>query len=230
MMNVYIIIAMLKHIVVRIVLSTAIFTTKDSKSEYDIRLVKVNEREVIASAILIGLTFSIITISLIIYLKGSNIMIIIAGILLSIGLSQQLISIGIDAIAINLNNFISSWNSILYMLSRIRKGDEWRYVENESNRIFIYPHIIYSLPKMINEPKVSSSKLIKYLEEHKDEVNYTHSIYDFEPSLLAFSQYLIEHLHNKLLLYDTLTNIQQRTGNVNPVLFIAIGTLVWLLS
>ncbi len=229
-MNAYIMAAMVRHIIIRIVLSTALFTSKDSSNEYDIKLVKVREKEVIVSAVLIGIIFSSITILSVVYLKGSNTMIIIAGILLSIGLSQQLISIGIDAIAINLNNFISSWNSILYMLSRIRKGDEWRYVENESNRIFIYPHIIYSLPKVINEPKVSSSKLIKYLEEHKDEVNYAHSIYDFEPSLLSFSQYLIEHLHNKLLLYDTLTNIQQRTGNVNPVLFIAIGTLIWLLS
>ncbi|RMF29435.1 MAG: hypothetical protein D6752_06010 [Candidatus Nitrosothermus koennekii] len=226
MMNVYIIVAMLKHIV-RTVFPTIVF--KDKKSVYDIRLVKINEREVILSAILISTIFFIIAASLIVYIRGEHIFITLAGLLLAIAFAQQLISVCIDAITTNLNNFISTWNSTLYTLSRIRKGDEWRYVENESNRIFIYPHIIYTLPNTINEPKVSSNKLIKYLLDHKDEVDYPHVIYDFEPSLLAFSQYLIEYLHNKLLLYDRLTNIQQITGTVNPILFLAIGEIIWLL-
>lgn len=225
-MNVYIIIAMLKHIV-RTVFPTIIF--KDKKNVYDIRLVKINEREVILSAILISTIFFIIAASLIVYIRGEHIFITFAGLLLAIAFAQQLISVCIDAITTNLNNFISTWNSTLYTLSRIRKGDEWRYVENESNRIFIYPHIIYTLPNIINEPKVSSNKLIKYLLDHKDEIDYPHVIYDFEPSLLAFSQYLIEYLHNKLLLYDRLTNIQQITGTVNPILFLAIGEIIWLL-
>jgi hypothetical protein len=225
-MNGYIIVAMFKHIA-RTVFPTIIF--KDIKSIYDIRLVKINEREVILSAILIGTIFFIIAAALILYIRGDHILITFAGLLLAIAFAQQLISVCIDTITTNLNNFISTWNSTLYTLSRIRKGDEWRYVENESNRIFIYPHIIYTLPNTINEPKVYSNTLIKYLIDHKDEVDYHHTIYDFEPSLLAFSQYLIEHLHNKLLLYDRLTNIQQITGTVNPILFLAIGEIIWLL-
>ncbi len=229
-MNSYIIISMLKHIVIRILFSTVLLTYKRLKRGYDIRLVKVKEEDVIISALLIGIIFALIIISSTIYFKGSNPMIIIAGILLSIGLSQQLISISIDVVVINLNNFISEWNSILSITSRIRRGDEWRHFENECNKIFIYPHIIYSLPSSIHAHKIGINTIIKYIEEHKDEVDYIHSIYEFEPSLLAFAQHLLDNLHEKLLLYDNLTNIQQRTGNINPILFIAIGTLVWLLS
>lgn len=228
-MYAYVIGAMVRHIV-RIVISTVFLTYTDSKSKYDVRLAKVNAKAVMVSAALIGVIFLSITTFLVVYIKGSAIIITIAGIIISIGFAQQLVSIGIDAISTNFNNFISTWNSVLYMLSRIRKGDEWRYVENESDRIFIYPHIIYSLPKTINEPKVSTSKLIKYIQEHQHEVNYPHSVYDFEPSLLSFSQYLIEYLHNKLLLYDTLIDIQQRTSGVNPILFLAIGEIIWLLA
>lgn len=225
-MDSYIIIAMFKH-VARTVFPTVII--KDIKSIYDIRLIKINEREVILNAILIATIFFVIAAALIVYIRGDHILITFAGLLLATAFAQQLISVCIDTVTTNLNNFISSWNSILYTLSRIRKGDEWRYVENESNRIFIYPHIIYTLPNVINEPKISSTKLIKYLVEHKDEIDYPHTIYDFEPSLLAFSQYVIEHLHSKLLLYDRLTNIQQITGTVNPILFLAIGEIIWLL-
>jgi len=229
-MNNYIIIAMLKHIVVRILFSTVLLTYKRLKRGYDIRLVKVNEDEVIISALLIGTIFALIIISSTIYFKGSNYMIIIASILLAIGLSQQLISLSIDVIVVNLNNFISEWNSILSVITKIRHSNEWRYFENECNKIFIYPHIIYSLPADIRQPKIGIDAIIKYIEDHKDHLDYIHQVYEFEPSLLAFSQHLLDYLHEKLLLYDNLTNIQQRTGNINPILFIAIGTLIWLLS
>jgi len=86
------------------------------------------------------------------------------------------------------------------------------------------------MPPELDELKVSSAKIIKYADEHKTEIDYPQEIYDEEPSLLSFAQYVTEYIKDRLHVYDRLSNIQQRTGNVNPVVFIALGTLIWLLS
>lgn len=226
-MNPYIMGAMLKHIALRIILLTTL--TKDKDKGYDIKLVNVKEGEVIRCALLIAFIFATITIMLVSYVKGSNQNIIIASVLLSIGLGQQFISLAIDVITMNLNNFISRWNSIVYTLAKMRNGDEWKYIENESSKIFIYPHIIHSLPSEIGF-KTSFTRLTRYIVDKKDEANYPHTVYEFDSSLLSFAEYMIEYLHDKLVLYDYLTNLQQRTSNINPVIFIAVGTLIWLLS
>ncbi|MEM2966117.1 MAG: hypothetical protein QXK74_05205 [Candidatus Nitrosocaldaceae archaeon] len=228
-MNFYIINIMIKHIVLRIVLLSAFAKKKYIDKTYNIRLINANENEIIKSALFIAIIFGIITILLVSYIKGSNINIIVASILLSIGLGQQFIALAIDALVINLNNFISIWNSIIYTLARMRHNDEWRYIENECSKIFIYPHIIYSLPTDLGV-KASLTKLVGYVIEKKNDINYPHKVDDTEQSLLSFAEYTVEYLREKLVLYDYLTNIQQRTSNVNPIIFIAIGTLIWLLS
>lgn len=228
-MNFYIINVMTKHIVLRILLLSAFTKKRYVEKTYNIRLINVHENEIINSALFIATIFGIITILLVSHLKGSNINIIIASILLSIGLGQQFIALAIDVLVINLNNFISVWNSIIYTLARMKHNDEWRYIENECSKIFIYPHIIYSLPKDLGV-KASLTKLVGYIMEKKNDINYPHKVDDTEQSLLSFVEYTVEYLHEKLILYDYLTNIQQRTSNVNPIIFIAIGTLIWLLS
>jgi hypothetical protein len=229
----YIVKEMLRHLILRLILSATFVVLRQRKpiTEYNERLTKLKERDVLVSAALLGIFFSAITIAFVASIKGgTNELVVAAGVLLSIGLSQQIMSIGIDAITTNSNGFISSWNSVLYSLAKQRAGHEWRFIENEVNQIFIYPHIVYVMPPELDELKVSSTKIIKYIDEHKSEIDYPQEIYDEEPSLLSFGQYTIEYLKDRLHIYDRLSNIQQRTGNVNPVVFISLGTLIWLLS
>jgi len=229
----YIVKEMLRHLVVRLILSATFVVLRQRKhvTEYNIRLNKLKERDVLVSAALLGIFFSAITIAFVASIKGGmNELVVAAGVLLSIGLSQQIMSIGIDAVTTSLNGFVSSWNSVLYSLAKQKEKPEWRFIENEAHQVFIYPHIVYVLPPELDELKVASAKIIKYLDEHKAEIDYPHKVYDDEPSLLSFAQYTTEYLRDRMRVYDRLLNIQQRTGNVNPVVFIALGTLIWLLS
>ena len=232
-MIVYIVKEMLKHVVVRLV-STATFTTlrqKRSYTEYNMQLIKHHEREFLISAALIGIAFGILATWLVVMIKGDeSILIVVAGILLAIGLSQQIMSIGLDAITLSLNGFISAWNSILFQFARQKPSPEWRFIENEASQIFIYPHIVYALPSELSGAKIGTAKIIQYLTEHSSELEYPQKIYNEEPSLLSFAQYATEYLKERLHVYDRLSNIQQRSGTVNPVVFVALGTLIWLLS
>jgi len=229
----YIVREMLKHLVVRLILSATFVVLRQRKpvTEYNTRLIKLKERDILVSAALLGIFFSAITIAFVASIKGgTNELTVAAGVLLSIGLSQQIMSIGIDAVTISLNGFMSSWNSVLYSLAKQRSNPQWRFIENEAHQVFIYPHIVYVLPPELDELKVGSAKIIKYADEHKAEIDYPQKIYDEESSLLSFAQYATDYLRDRLHVYDRLSNIQQRTGNVNPVVFIALGTLIWLLS
>ena len=229
----YIVKEMLRHLVLRLVLSATFVVLRQRKpvTEYNTSLIKLKERDVLVSAASLGIFFSAVTIAFVASSKGgTNEMVVAAGVLLSIGLSQQIMSIGIDAVTTNLNGFLSSWNSVVYLLAKQRGNPEWRFIENEANQVFIYPHIVYVLPPELDELKVASAKIIKYVDEHKAEIDYPQKIYDEEPSLLSFAQHAIEYLRDRLHTYDRLSNMQQRTGNVNPVVFISLGTLIWLLS
>ena len=233
-MNSYIIKEMLRHLVVRVVLSATFIALRQRRSprEYNIDLIWREEREIITSAAIIGIVFGVLTTWLVVMIKGDDsILIVIAGILLSIGLSQQVMSISLDAITVSLNGFISSWNSVFNLLAKQRAKAEWRFIENETHQIFINPHVIYLLPSELDEPKPSMEKITKYLDEHRWELKFPLvKLYHDEPSLLSFSQHSIEYLRDRLHVADRLFNIQQRSGAVNPVMFIALGTLIWLLS
>lgn len=229
----YIVKEMLRHVIIRLVTSATFITLRHKRSatEYNIRLIKQREREFLISAAIIGIAFGILATWLVVMIKGGeSILIVIAGILLAIGLSQQIMSLGLDAITLSLNGFVSSWNSVLYRFARQKPSPEWRFIENEANQVFIYPHIVYVLPPELAEQKVSSARMIQYITEHSSELEYPHKIYEEEPSLLSFAEYATEYVRERLHVYDRLSNIQQRTGTVNPVVFVALGTLIWLLS
>ncbi|MFQ5920822.1 MAG: hypothetical protein ACE5JV_02260 [Nitrososphaerales archaeon] len=216
----YIVRQMLRHLVIRLVMSATFVVLRQRReaTEYNSRLINLATRDVLVSAALLGIIFAAITIIFVASIKGgANVLTVAAGMLLSIGLSQQIMSIGIDAVTINLNGFLTSWNSILYLISRKRASPEWRFIENEAHQVFIHPHIVYAVPAKLDQLKVSTAQIITYVNEE-------------EPSLLSFAQHTIDHIRNRLLLYDRIAGIQQRTGNVNPVVFIALGTLLWLLS
>ena len=49
-------------------------------------------------------------------------------------------------------------------------------------------------------------------------------------SCLAFFQYATKQMREKLQIYDELDDLQERSGGVNAVILIALGTLIWLIS
>ena len=49
-------------------------------------------------------------------------------------------------------------------------------------------------------------------------------------SSLAFVQYATKQLREKVQIYDELEELQERSGGVNTVILIALGTLIWLNS
>lgn len=230
----YIVKEMLRHIVIRLVLGATFVALKQRRprTEYNTLLIKQQEREILISAALIGVSFGVTTTFLVFLIKsGENFLILIAGILLSIGLSQQIMSLGIDTIATHLNAFISSWNSVINLLAKQKVNPEWRFIENETNQMFIYPHILYVLPPELDKLKPSADDVTKYVDEHRWEVEHPLAkLYHDEPSLLSFAEHAVEYLRGRLHVYDRLTTVQQRAGSINPVVFIALGTLIWLLS
>jgi len=229
----YIVKEMLRHLIIRLTLSATFVALRKKKpaTEYNIKLIRMKELEILVSAALIGVSFAILTIWLVVMIKGgASALIVAAGVLLSIGLSQQIMSISIDLITVNLNAFISAWSSMVYLLSKQRPAPEWRFIENEIHPVFFYPHIVYTLPRELDEPKIGSAPLIKYVDEHKAEIDYPQAIYNDEPSLLSFAQYATEYIRDRLNVFDRLSNVQQRAGAINPVVFVALGTLIWLLS
>ena len=89
----------------------------------------------------------------------------------------------------------------------------------------------YNLPvKLDGEKPESLQLLLDYLEEHKGELKYRQAITHDDSSCLAFAQYAIKQMREKLLLYNELEELQERSGGVNAVILIALGTLIWLIS
>ena len=47
---------------------------------------------------------------------------------------------------------------------------------------------------------------------------------------LAFAKHATKQMREKLQIYDELEDLQERSGGVNAVILIALGTLIWLIS
>lgn len=229
----YILKEMLQHLLTRL-LSTVILVDllkKREESAYDMTLIAQNERTIAVNALILGAAFGALAIWLVLIIKGSeNVMIVIAGTLLSFGLVQQIVSVGLDTVTTNLGRFMSSWNSILYTLTKKHNTPEWQKLRDETEEIFVFPQLVHTLPHRIKE-KASVEVIASYMDEHRWELGYPQTIFRHdEKSLLSFTRYAIEVLRDRMDVYDRLLTMQQRTGTVNPVVFVAAGTLIWLLS
>ena len=87
------------------------------------------------------------------------------------------------------------------------------------------------MPVKLDGVKPESQQiLLDYLDEHKLELEYQQAITDDDATCLAFTQYAIKQMREKLLLYNELQELQERSGGVNAVILIALGTLIWLIS
>ena len=76
----------------------------------------------------------------------------------------------------------------------------------------------------------SQQILLEYLDEHKWELEYQQAITYDDSSCLAFAQYAIKQMREKLLIYNQQEELQERSGGVNAIVLIAVGTLIWLIS
>ena len=228
---------MLKHLF-NLLFVNALFiflVRKRTKSgvEYNIKLIGQPTNYFRSSAAAIGISFAVIAI-LIVIVFDQDVMIVIAAIFISLGAGRQIFASALDVVTTNLNTFLSSWASTLLLLAKNRlmvtTTTEWRSIESRVELILISTRE-YNLPAKIDGVKPESQQiLIEYLDEHKWELEYQQGITNDDSSCLAFAQYATKQMVEKLQIYDELEDLQERSGGVNSVILIALGTLIWLIS
>ena len=204
-----------------------------SEAEYNIKLIGQPTNYFRSSAAAIGISFAGIAI-LIVIVFTQNVMILIAAVFISLGTGRQIFASALDVVTTNLNAYLSSWASTLLLLAKNRlmvtATTEWRSIEDQVKLILISTRE-YNLPAKLDGVKPESQQiLLEYLDEHKWELAYQQVITCDDSSCLAFAQYAIKQMIEKLQIYDELEDLEERSGGVNSVILIALGTLVWLIS
>ena len=108
---------------------------------------------------------------------------------------------------------------------------DWRSIESRVEQILFSRGLEYNLPIKLDGVKPESQQiLLEYLDEHKWELEYQQAITYDDSSSLAFFHYATKQMREKLQIYDELEELQERSGGVNAVILIALGTLIWLIS
>ena len=204
-----------------------------SGAEYNFKLIGQPTNYFEYSAAVIGISFAVIAI-LIVMVFDQNIMIIIAAVFISLGTGRQIFASALDVVTTNLNAFVSSWASTLLLLAKNRlmvTTTDWRSIESRVELILISRRLEYKLPVKLEGVTLESQQiLLEYLDEHKWELECQQAITDDDSSCLAFFQYATKQMKEKLQIYDKLEDLQERSGGVNAVILIALGTLIWLIS
>lgn len=204
-----------------------------SGADYNFKLIGQPTNYFEYSAAVIGISFAVIAI-LIVMVFDQNIMIVIAAVFISLGTGRQIFASALDVVTTNLNAFLSSWASTLLLLAKNRlmvTTTDWRSIESRVELILISRRLEYKLPvKLEGVTPESQQILLEYLDEHKWELECQQAITDDDSSCLAFFQYATKQMREKLQIYDELEDLQERSGGVNAVILIALGTLIWLIS
>ena len=204
-----------------------------SAAEYNIKLIGQPTNYFKLSAAVIGISFVVIAI-LIVIVFDQNVMVIIAAVFISFGTARQIFASALDVVTTNLNAFLSSWTSTLLLLAKNRPmvtTTDWRSIERRIELILMSRGLGYDLPVKLEGVKPESQQiLLEYLDEHKWELECQQAITDDDSSSLAFVQYATKQMREKLQIYDELEELQERSGGVNAVILIALGTLIWLIS
>jgi hypothetical protein len=227
---------MVKHLV-NLLFVNALFiflVRKRTKSgaEYNIKLIGQPTNYFRSSAAAIGISFVVIAI-FIVFVFDQNVMIVIAAVFISLGAGRQIFASALDVVTTNLNAFLSSWASTLLLLAKNRlmvTTTDWRSIESRVQLILISTRR-YNLPVKLDGVKPESQQiLLEYLDEHKWELEYQQAITYDDSSCLVFAQYATKQMIEKLQIYYELEELQERSGGVNAVILIALGTLIWLIS
>jgi hypothetical protein len=228
---------MVKHLV-NLLFVNALFiflVRKRTKSgtEYNIKLIGQPTNYFKLSAAVIGISSAVIAI-LIVIVFTQNVMIVIAAVFISLGTGRQIFASALDVVTTNLNAFVSSWASTLLLLAKnmlMVTTTDWRSIERRIELILMSRGLEYNLPVKLDGVKPESQQiLLEYLDEHKWELQYQQAITYGDSSCLAFFHYATKQMTEKLRIYDELEELQERSGGVNAVILIALGTLIWLIS
>ena len=232
----FIIKEMVKHLVnllfVNGVFLFLVHKRRKSAAEYNIKLIGQPTNYFEFSAAVIGISSAVIAILIVIAID-QNIMVIIAAVFISLGTGRQIFASALDVVTTNMNAFLSSWASTLLLLAKNRlmvTTTDWHSIESQVKLILISTRG-YNLPVKLDGVKPESQQiLLDYLEEHKGELKYQQAITYDDSSCLTFAQYATKQVIEKLLIYNELEELQERSGGVNAVILIALGTLIWLIS
>ena len=204
-----------------------------SRAEYNIKLIGQPTNYFKTSAAVIAILFGVISI-LIVIVFDQNVMIIIAAVFIIFGMARQILASALDVVTTTLNAFLSSWASTLLLLAKnmpMVTTTDWRSIESRIELILISRRLEYNLPVRLDRVKPESQQiLLEYLDEHKWELEYQQAITYDDSSCFAFVQYATKRMKEKMQIYDELEELQERSGGVNAVILIALGTLIWLIS
>jgi len=204
-----------------------------SRAEYDIKLIGLPTNSFKFSAAVIGISTAVISI-LIVFVFDQNVMIIIAAVFISLGAGRQIFASALDVVTTNLNAFLSTWGSTLLLLAKNRpmmmKTTEWSSIVSQVQLLLISTRGYYLPVELVGVKPESQQILLEYLDEHKWELEYQQAITYDDSSCLAFAQYAIKQMREQLKRYYELEDLQERSGGVNAVILIALGTLIWLIS
>ena len=108
---------------------------------------------------------------------------------------------------------------------------DWNSIETRAEMIIFSRRLEYNLPvKLDGVTPESQQILLEYLDEHKWELECQQAITDDDSSCHAFFQYATIKMKERVQIYDELEDLQERSGGVNAVILIALGTLIWLIS
>jgi hypothetical protein len=210
-----------------------VFRKGTKSAGYNIKLIGQPTDYFKLGAAVIGASFAVISI-LIVMALSQNVLIIIAAVFISLGAGRQLFASALDVVTSNLNAFVSSWASTLLLLAKNRpmaSTTDWSSIGIRVEMIIFSRRLEYNLPvKLDGVTPESQQILLEYLDEHKWELECQQAITDDDSSCRAFFQYATEKMKEKLKIYDELEDLQERSGGVNAVILIALGTLIWLIS
>lgn len=205
---------------------------KKSAGGYNLNLIDQPPNYFEFSAALIGITSAVVAILLVAQFDP-NLMVVIAAVFISLGTGRQIFASALDVVTTNMNAFLSTWASTLLLLTKNKlmvPTTEWGSIETRVEMVLISMGR-YNLPAKLNEVKPESLEIIlEYLNEHKWELEYQQNITYDDSSCLAFAQHATHQMKDKLLIYNDLNDLQERSGGVNAVILIALGTLIWLIS
>ena len=232
----FIIKEMVKHLVnllfVNGVFLFLVHKRRKSAAEYNIKLIGQPTNYFEFSAAVIGISSAVFAILIVIAID-QNLMVIIAAVFISLGTGRQIFASALDVVTTNMNAFLSSWASTLLLLAKNRMmvtTTDWHSIESQVKLILIGTRG-YNLPVKLDGVKPESQQtLLEYLDEHKGELKYQQAITYDDSSCLTFAQYATKQVIEKLLIYNELEELQERSGGVNAVILIALGTLIWLIS
>jgi hypothetical protein len=205
-----------------------------SVTKYNIKLIGQPTNHYKFSAAIIGLSSVVIAI-LIVFVFDQDVMVIIAAVFISLGTGRQIFASALDIITTNLNSFLSSWASTLLFFSKNRQMEtttttDWAKIESQVKLILISTQG-YNPPVELDKVKPETQHiLLEYLNKHGRELGYHQTITNDDPSCLVFAQYAVKRITQNLLIYYELEDLQERSGGVNAVILIALGTLIWLIS